>query len=114
MCVCVCVCVCVRVCVCILPALMPELVKLYIFVFPTLTPELVKLYIFVFPILMPELIKLYNSVNSAVDISKIVFFGVIALNSKIENHRGIIYPYSCRNLLQGLCQCLREAEVHYM
>ena len=59
---------------------------------------------YILPALMPELIKLYNSGNSAVYISNFAnwIFWLVALNMKVENHRGISYPYICRAVLQDL------------
>ena len=58
---------------------------------------------------MPESIKICNSGNFAVDICKIVYFDGW-FEYEMENQRGIIYnlPYTCRDLLQDLCQCLRR------
>ena len=50
------------------------------------------------PVVMPELVKLYNAGNSAT-----LYFSVVAWNMKEESHRGIMCPYTCRDLKQDLC-----------
>ena len=57
---------------------------------------------------MQELVKMYKWGNSAVEISTIVYFGWMLWLRKLKIVWGTNYPYTGRDLIEDLCQCLQR------